>query len=208
MEIWLDTTDLATIANAQSLQILHGVTTNPTLIAQSGKSRQQVIDELLNEQEGPVAVQVIALTSDEALQEARDLFAHSSRLIIKVPAAIEYYPVMHGLVLDGIPVMATALFEPYQAFLSLKLGASYLAPYLGRIADSGKDPADVLRKIEGIKKAYDYDGKVLAAGIRSIEHFNMTVDAGCEAITLPKKAYEMLLATHAGTEKALQDFRK
>lgn len=203
MEIWLDTTDAATIQHAHKLELLHGITTNPLLLV---NAPEFIFQDLLKLQEGPVAIQVTGLTSDKMLLEARQIHEASSRFIVKVPACKEGYSVIEELVEEGIPVMATALFEPSQAFLSLKLGASYLAPYLGRIEDDNKDPAALLKMIMAMKNFYGYEGKIIAAGIRSLEHVYLALEYGCAAITLPKKIYDQILSTPPTAVKALENF--
>ena len=203
MEIWLDTIDLAAIRHAHSLELLQGVTTNPLLLAEAPES---IFNDLLSNQEGPIAVQLTEKTRDKMLQQARQISKASSRFIVKVPACQEGYFVIEELAEEGIPVMATAIFEPTQAFLAFKLGAHYLAPYLGRVADENKDPSDLLRRIRAIKLAYEYEGNIIAAGIRSLEHIYLALEHSCEAITLPKKVYEQFISTPPSAERALEDF--
>lgn len=208
MQIWLDTTDIKTIEHAHSLEILYGVTTNPILLAEANQVPKHLFKEILNKQIGPLAVQIAETTREEMLAEAKQLYHSSSRIIIKVPACREGYFVIEELAEEGIPVMATAIFEPHQAYLALKLRADYVAPYLGRIADEKKDPGQVLQLIQEMKGAYGFDGKIIAAGIRSLDHFSLALETRCEAITIPKKIYQQLLNAPPGTEKALEEFKR
>lgn len=208
MEIWLDTTDLKSIEHAHSLEILYGVTTNPILLSEINQAPQQAFREILNKQIGPLAVQISETNKDDMLMQAKELHKFSSRIIVKVPACREGYFVIEELAEEGIPVMATTIFEPHQAYLAMKLRACYIAPYLGRIADGGKDPKAILELIQKMKNHYGFESKVLAAGIRTIDLFNLAAEAGCNAVTLPKKVYNEFISAPPGAEKALEDFKR
>lgn len=208
MEIWLDTTDAKTIEHAHSLEILYGVTTNPILLAEANRAPLHIFQEILDKQIGPLAVQIAETNRNDMLTQARELYRFSSRIITKVPACREGYFVIEELAEEGIPVMATTIFEPHQAYLAMKLRACYIAPYLGRIADGGKDPRTILELIQKMKRDYGFESKVLAAGIRSLDHFNLAAETGCTAITLPKRVYNELIAAPPGAEKALEEFKK
>lgn len=203
MELWLDTIDLNTLASAHEMEILYGVTTNPSLLASSKENQEQILEKILNVQEGPVAVQVTANSSKEMLKEAERLLKFSSRIIIKVPASKEGWSVIQELSEEGQTVIATAIFSPYQAYLSFKLGAKYVAPYYGRIEESGTNPLEVLKSIQQIQKAYTPEGKVMVAGLRTLEQFSSIIGFGFEAATLPKTLYESFIATNPLTEKAI-----
>lgn len=208
MELWLDTTDLDALASAHEMEILYGVTTNPSLIASCGEAPEEIFEKLLNVQEGPLAVQITAERSKEMLEQAESLTKFSSRIILKVPASREGWPVIQELSEEGLLVIATAIFVPYQAYLAFKLGAKYVAPYLGRIEEGGANPIETLKAIRQIQKAYSPDGKILAAGLRSLEQFSSVAELGCEAATLSKPLYDAFIATHPSTEKALKEFNK
>lgn len=208
MEIWLDTTDLKTIEHAHSLDILYGVTTNPIILAEANQAEAPLFKEILVRQIGHLAVQIAETTKEDMLIQARSLHSFSSRIIIKVPACRDGYFVIEELSEAGISVMATAIFEPHQAFLSLKLGAAYVAPYIGRIEDEGKDPRCLLKLIHQMKATYGLDGKVIAAGIRTMEHVAIALESNCNAITLSKTVYEKFLSAPSGTEKALEQFKR
>lgn len=208
MEIWLDTTDLKIIEHAHSLEILYGVTTNPILLAKANQAPEQLFQEILDRQIGPIAVQIAEDSKKQMLLAARALYDFSSRIIIKVPACREGYFVIEELSEEGIPVMATTIFEPHQAYLALKLGANYVAPYLGKIEEEEKDPGHLLKLIQEMKMSYGFEGKIIAAGIRSLEHVWLSLENKCEAITLPKTVYQKFLDAPPGTEKALEEFKK
>lgn len=208
MEIWLDTTDLKTIQHAHSLEILYGVTTNPILLAEANQEPHHLFQQILDKQIGPLAVQIAETDKEDMLRQAKELYRFSSRIIVKIPACRDGYFVIEELSEEGIPVMATTIFEAHQAYLAMKLRACYIAPYLGRIADGGKDPKALLELIQKMKQDYGFESKVLAAGIRSLDFFNMAIETGCSAITLPKKVYNEFISAPPGAEKALEDFKR
>ena len=208
MEIWLDTADLTTIGQAEELGILHGITTNPTLVSKSGLSLEDLLDKLLDSQNGPVAVQVVGDRSSDIINQAELLTAHSPRVIVKVPLTIEGLKTIRRLTEKNIAVMATAIFEPYQALLAFKAGAHYLAPYLGRIKDFGLNPHEVLASMQELQENYNFQGKIIAAGIRDLDTFMFCALYGVAAATLNEENFKELLEKHDGTEKAVSRFRE
>lgn len=208
MEIWLDTTHSATIAHASKLGILHGITTNPSLVAKSGKSLEDLLEQLLDLQDGPVAIQVVADEPKEIIRQAELLTAHSPRVIVKVPISEAGILTIHQLTSQNIPVMATTLFEPRQALLAFKAGAHYLAPYIGRIDDMGLDSSEILYMLHEIKNNYHFEGKIIAAGIRAIETVTFALEVGIDAITLNDDLYQKLIQEPEGTKQALSRFQE
>lgn len=206
MELWLDTHSLESIHRAKAMGILHGVTTNPSIVAASGRPLQDLLNDLLQLQTGPVAVQVIAADTQAMIKQAHALWQFSPRLIIKVPVTEAGLACMHALTQDAIPVMATAIFEPQQALLACKVGAAYLAPYIGRIRDQGTDPWLVLKEILNIKQNYAYPCKILGAGFRAKEDFTTCAALGVCAATIPEKIFQLLFLPSVGLTKALNDF--
>lgn len=206
MEIWLDTTNLEAIDRAKSLGVLHGVTTNPKLIAQAKLPLTTVAGNLLSRQDGPVAIQPVIDDIAKMVREAEKWNVQSTRLIIKVPVTADGLLVMHRLARQGIPVMATAVFEPYQALLAIRAGASYVAMYYGRSEDLGQNPAEVLRAIMQMKENYDFDARVLVASVRTIGQVNEILRIGADAITVGDSLFREMTGVHPGTASALAEF--
>lgn len=203
MELWLDTIESEAIEKAHELEILDGITTNPSILSQAKESHDKVVDRLLNIQESPIAIQ---LTSGNPYEEGMALYRYSPRIIVKVPATQENYLAMRQLTDAGVRVMATAIYEPQQAYLSLKLGVEYAAFYYGKILEGGKDPLELLKTVQAFKKNEGFDGKLLAAGIRSVDQFNQIALQGCDAITLPARIFNELISTPSAVKKILQEF--
>lgn len=206
MEIWLDTTNVNLVASAHSLGILQGVTTNPTLLASSTLSLQQLIKELLEAQAGIVAIQVLSEDVEGICAEAETLSGISDRILVKIPVTQNGLRAMHALRQKEIPTLATALFEPRQALLAFKAGASYLAPYLGRIADTGKNPIDVLSEMQMIRSHYGFSGKIMGAGIRECSMAMACVQMGISAMTLSEKVFNELIQDSQHTLHAIEKF--
>ena len=184
------------------------MTTNPSIVAACGQPLHDLVKEILAMQQGPLAVQVIASDTKGMLQQAHALWNYSKRLIIKVPVTEAGLACMHQLKQSGIPIMATAVFEPQQALLAFKVGARYLAPYIGRIRDQGHDPRTVLEQIRQIKHHYTFDCKILGAGLRTQDDVTLCATLGLCAVTLPEKVFNPLFQPSEGLNKALTDFNK
>lgn len=206
MELWLDTHATSTVQRAKDMGVLHGITTNPSIVASSGRPLRALLDDFLSLQAGPVAVQVVGTDVQEMLRQAKALWGYSQRLMIKVPVTEAGLICMYRLAQEGIPVLATALFEPQQALLACKAGASYLAPYVGRIRDQGVDPWAVLKQMVEIKRHYGFNCKILGAGLRTKEDFNSCASLGLCSVTIPEKIFNPLFQPSEGMAKALSDF--
>ncbi|MCB1110600.1 MAG: fructose-6-phosphate aldolase, partial [Chlamydiia bacterium] len=140
MDIWLDTLDTKTIILGSKLGILTGVTTNPSLIAESGLSLEENINAILKCQSGPLTVQVTAVDHSGIIEQAETLRDYSERIIIKIPVTQEGLKAMESLSHLQFPIMATAVFTPFQALFACHAGAAFIAPYFSRIGN----PLDAL----------------------------------------------------------------
>lgn len=206
MEIWLDTTNLELISHASRCGILYGITTNPTIVARSGQTLENLLESLLDIQDGPVAVQVIAENSAEMIRQAEILTAHSPRVIVKIPVSTEGLASIYHLTQKRVPVMATAIFDSYQALLAYKAGAHYIAPYVGRIQDQGVDVEDVITSMQLIRENYAFETKIIAAGIRTKEFVLSCAELGLSAVTLNDAIYKQLIEDHPETTEAIKRF--
>lgn len=206
MEIWLDTCDTQTIQTACKLGIIHGVTTNPSLLAGAKEDHDTLITRLLALQVGPVAVQVTACQSDEMIKQALALRAVSDRIIVKIPVIQEGLAAMQALKQKNIPVMATAVFNPNQALLAAIAGADYVAPYFGRMLDEGFEAYAALQTMVAIFKAYQFKTKILAAALRTTDQITGCAEIGVSAITLKSKLYSEFIANNQATLHSLREF--
>lgn len=208
MKIWLDTTEIKLVQNALKFGLLAGVTTNPSLIAQSGRDLEEVCEDLLHYQEGPVAVQVIEEEANEMVQRGQTLYAKSNRLIIKVPMTKNGLEAIHLLSRQGIPTMATVIFQPHQALMAALAGADYIAPYLGHIEKNGKDPWGMLRSIVHIFDTYKIKTKILGASLLNVEYVLKCAEVGIYGVTVKESVFESLIETYSMTQERVDLFAK
>lgn len=206
MEIWLDTDNLNFIQSAAEMGIVKGVTTNPTIVSASDISPQELIKRLLTVQEGTVAVQVLSDSFPKMVEQAKALYSLSDRILVKIPVTQDGIRAIHVLTKENIPTLATAIFEPRQALFAFKAGACYLAPYLGRIADQGINPIEMLIKMQAMKERYGFIGQIMAAGIREITIVKECLDIGICAITLSEKIFNDFVDNCEPTLVALKKF--
>lgn len=206
MHIWLDTTHIQTIQKAIRFGLLTGITTNPTLIAQTKRELEDVLKELLRDQEGPIAVQVGAQETAEMVQQGQSLYFQSNRFIIKIPVTENGLEAIHLLARQGIPTMATAIFQPRQALLAALVGAKYVAPYLGRLETQGENPWDMLQTTMNLFQVYNLKTKILAASLPTVEHVLKCAEKGIYGVTLKKEIFHQLLESDSSTLKCMEQF--
>lgn len=208
MEIWLDSTCLPLVEKAKQLGILHGVTTNPTLLANANESPQKVLKDLLTFQDGPITAQVVAETVEEMVDQGMLLHSLSKRIIVKIPVSVEGLEAIHLMSRHGIQTMATVLFTPEQALLAAKAGADYIAPYIGRIESNGHDPWKTLQAILNMYKNFVIKTKILAASIRRTEQIVLCAELGIHAVTLKDDLFQSFIETDPATKMGIDQFAK
>ena len=208
MEIWLDTSDKNLISKAKKMGILHGVTTNPSIIASSSKSLEEVLNEVLQIQAGPVTAQVTTLDASSMIKQAEKLFSFSSRIIVKIPATEQGLEAITHLSRQKLSIMSTCGFHPNQVILSCLAGASYIAPYFSRLHDSGEDAQSVLKEMLKLIEMYKFPVKLLAASLRSSDQVRQCMDMGIQAVTLKEKIFAEFTGDHPLTLENLDRFAK
>lgn len=206
MEIWLDTCDVKVISNAYRLGICDGITTNPSILAATNENPHMVIQRLLDLQGGPVAAQVTADDAEEMVKEAMLLRSFSDRMIIKVPVIQEGLAAIKLLREEGVPIIATAVFQPNQALLAAIAGADYVAPYVCRMFDEGIDAYEALEAMISIYKKYSFKTKILAAALRTTDQITTCATLGVSAVTLKNSLFGEFVADDSATCKALRSF--
>lgn len=206
MEIWLDTINTDLMKQAEQLGILTGVTTNPAILDQSNSDKEIVLDEILRAQSGPVTAQVTAQDCEGMIEQAHQFLKISKRFIIKIPVTKEGLQAIHLLSRKSIRTMATVIFHPNQALLAAKAGADYVAPYLGRIDESGEDGIEVLYSILMMFENYKFETKLLAASIKTKEQIKLCAELGVHAITLKDAIFNEFIENNILTMQILQKF--
>jgi transaldolase len=207
MEIWLDSIHLETVTRAKSTGLLTGVTTNPSLVSAATSPLETLLNQLLELQSGPVAIQLMEESAPAMVKEAQSYFKKDARLLVKIPAHEEGWKCMQRLHQLHIPFLATAVFTPLQAVMALQLGAAYVALYVGRIQDGGNDPWAFLETILKAKSTYAYPGKIMAAGLRTLADAEKSLAVGVSAVTLRAPLFNELMQEHPGVTHALKTFK-
>jgi transaldolase len=205
MQLFIDTADIDEIKEAKSLGVLDGVTTNPSLVAKTGKPFEACIKEILQEVSGPVSVEVVATEHDAMIEEAKTYAAWADNVVVKVPIIREGLKATKTLSSQGIKVNVTLCFSPMQALLAAKAGAAYISPFVGRLDDISHDGMELIRQIVEIYANYAFDTEVLVASVRNPLHVVQGALMGADVATVPFKVIDALLK-HPLTDKGLAKF--
>ncbi|HZZ31310.1 MAG TPA: fructose-6-phosphate aldolase [Phenylobacterium sp.] len=205
MQLFVDTADTALIADLASTGLVDGVTTNPTLIAKSGRPMLQVIAEICTAIEGPVSAEVAAMDTAGMLDEGRKLAAIAPNVVVKVPLTRDGLIATREFAHEGIATNVTLCFSAAQALLAAKAGATYISPFVGRLDDHGADGMDLIAEIRAIYDNYGFDTEILAASIRSTAHVTTAALAGADCATIPPDVFNALFK-HPLTERGLDQF--
>lgn len=208
MDFFLDTADVNEVKELVDTGLINGITTNPTLIAKSGRPFKDVIIEMCELIDGPVSAEVAALDYKTMLAEGKKLADLHERVAVKVPLTPAGLRVCKELSEDGIMVNVTLCFSPLQALLAAKAGATFISPFVGRMDDIGHDGMDLITDIREIYENYpDLDTCILAASIRHPLHVLQAAKAGADIATIPPKVLHQLYH-HPMTDRGIDAFVK
>lgn len=205
MQLFLDTTDTRVLADLAATGLVDGVTTNPTLIAKSGRPMLEVIAEICGLVEGPVSAEVAAMDADGMLAEGRKLAAIAPNIVVKVPLTRDGLVATARFGEEGVATNVTLCFSAVQALLAAKAGATYISPFIGRLDDIGEDGMRLIAEIRAVYDNYGFDTEILAASIRNPEHVRDAAIHGADCATIPPTVFEALFK-HPLTEKGLDQF--
>jgi len=205
MQIFLDTADTKLIAELAGTGLVDGVTTNPTLIAKSGRPMFEVIAEICGLVEGPVSAEAVATDVPTMLAEGRRLADIAPNVAVKLPLTREGLTATAKLASEGIRVNVTLCFSAVQALLAAKAGAAFISPFIGRLDDHGADGAELLSEIRAIYDIYGFETELLAASIRNAAHVKAAALAGADCATIPPALFADLFK-HPLTDKGLELF--
>ena len=211
MKFFIDTADVAEIRAAHDLGLVDGVTTNPSLIAKSGRNFREVITEIAGLVDGPISAEVIALDAAGMLAEGRDLAKIHDNIVIKVPMTGEGLKATKVFAAEGIRTNVTLAFSPLQALLAAKAGATYVSPFVGRLDDIGHDGMGGIEQIRTIFDNYGYATEIIVASVRSPLHVLNAALIGADICTIPYSVLGQLAKhplTDVGIEKFLADWNK
>jgi transaldolase len=205
MKFFVDTADTADIAEMAATGLLDGVTTNPSLIAKSGKQFVDVIAEICKIVPGPVSAEVVALDHATMMKEAEVLRKIADNVCIKVPLTIDGLKTCKALSDDGTMVNVTLCFSANQALLAGKAGAAFISPFVGRHDDVGLDGMGLIADIRQIYDNYDFGTEILVASVRHPIHILESAKIGADVMTAPPAVIRALF-NHPLTDKGIQGF--
>ena len=211
MKFFIDTADVQEIREAHALGLVDGVTTNPSLIAKSGRKFKEVIKEITAIVDGPISAEVISLDAEGMVKEAKELVKIHKNIVIKLPMTPEGLKTTKQLSAKGIKTNVTLIFTPMQALLAAKAGATYVSPFVGRLDDISQDGMEIIEEIRTIFDNYGYTSEIIVASIRNPVHVLNSALIGADVATIP---YSVMLQlskhplTDAGIKKFLEDWEK
>lgn len=211
MKFFIDTADVKEIREANELGLVDGVTTNPSLIAKSGRRFEEVIKEITGIVDGPISAEVISLEHDGMIAEATELVKIHENIVIKLPMTPEGLKATKTLTARGIKTNVTLIFTPMQALLAAKAGATYVSPFVGRLDDISQDGMRIIEEIRTIFDNYGYDAQIIVASIRNPIHVLNSALLGADVCTIPYSVMLQLAKhplTDAGIKKFLEDWEK
>ena len=205
MKFFVDTAEIDAIRELNDLGMVDGVTTNPSLIAKSGRDILEVTKEICDMVEGPVSAEVTALDAPTMVEEGRKLAKIAPNIAIKVPLTWDGLKACKVLTDEGNMVNVTLCFSANQAILAAKAGATFISPFIGRLDDINLDGLDLIEDIRTIYDNYGYTTQILAASIRSANHMSECAKIGADVATAPPAVIKAM-ANHVLTDKGLAGF--
>ncbi|MBT9560898.1 MAG: fructose-6-phosphate aldolase [Myxococcales bacterium] len=211
MKFFVDTADIAQIKEVVSWGICDGVTTNPSLIAKTGKPLAKVVEEICAVVQGPISVEVTALDFEGMMTEARKLAAIKDNIVVKIPLTKAGIQATKACSDAGIATNVTLCFSAAQALIAAKAGASYISPFIGRLDDCGNEGMQIIEDITAIYRNYDFNTEVLVASVRHPIHVVESARLGADVCTVPFDVLDKLFShplTDIGLAKFMKDWEK
>jgi transaldolase len=211
MKIFIDTAMLDEIREANRLGLIDGVTTNPSLVARTGKEFIPLIQEICDIVNGPISVEAVSTAAPEMVNEARRLAAIHPNVVVKLPMTRDGLMATRELADKNVRVNMTLVFSPTQALLAAKAGAAYVSPFVGRLDDISHPGMDLVEQILTIYENYDFPTEVIVASVRNPLHVLDAALMGAHIATIPFKVIEQLIRhplTDLGVQAFLADWNK
>ena len=205
MKIFMDTANVEEIRELNEWGIVYGVTTNPSLIAKTGRSQEEVIKEICHIVDGSISAEVISTDCEGMVEEARKLSGIAPNVVIKIPCIVEGLKAVRILSAELIETNVTLVFSLSQALLAASAGATYVSPFIGRLDDIGEDGIKLVEDMVNVFRKYELDTARIAAIIRDIEHVNRVMLAGVDIATIPTKVIREMMK-HRLTDEGLKKF--
>jgi transaldolase len=205
MKFFIDSGDVGEIREAHAMGLVNGVTTNPSLIAKSGRKYKDVVLEICELINGPISAEVLSTTYDEMMVEAREWHRVHKNIVVKLPLIPDGLKAVRTCASEGIRTNVTLCFSPNQALLAAKAGANYISPFIGRLDDISETGMDLIEKIVTIYQNYDFPTEVLVASVRNPTHVVDAALLGADVCTIPFSVM-LQLAKHPLTDQGLKKF--
>ncbi len=205
MKIFLDTADVNVIKESLPTGMVDGVTTNPSLIAKSGRNIAEVIAEICDLVEGPISAEAVATDYETMVKEGEKLAAIHKNVVVKLPLTWDGLRATRAFTDRGIKTNVTLCFSAAQAMLAAKAGATFISPFVGRLDDHGADGGLLIEEIRALYDIQGFETEILAASLRNTAHVEAAAIAGADAATLPPSVLKDLVK-HPLTEKGLDAF--
>jgi len=207
MQFFVDTAEIADIKKLYETGLLDGVTTNPTLVAKSGRNFKEVVKEICSIVPGPVSAEVTSMEYDGMIAEGEVLSKLADNVVVKLPLTFDGLRATKTFAGRGVKTNVTLCFSPNQALLAAKVGATYISPFIGRLDDINLEGMELIQQIRTIYDNYNFTTQILAASIRSPNHITQAALAGADVATIPP-AVIYKLADHPLTKSGLEAFVK
>jgi transaldolase len=205
MKFFIDSGDVGEIREAHAMGLVDGVTTNPSLIAKSGRKYRDVVVEICEMINGPISAEVLSVDYNEMMAEAREWHKVHKNVVVKLPLIPDGLKAVKTCAAEGIKTNVTLCFSPNQALLAAKAGAGYISPFIGRLDDISETGMELIEKIVTIYHNYDFDTEVLVASVRNPTHVVDAAMLGADVCTIPFSVM-VQLAKHPLTDVGLKKF--
>jgi len=210
MKFFLDTADITELREGALLGVIDGVTTNPSLMAKTGRPFKEVVKEIVEIIDGPISVETISMDAAGMIKEGKEFSAVHKNIVVKCPLTLEGLKATKALTSEGMKVNVTLVFSAVQALLAAKAGATYVSPFIGRLDDIGQDGMQLIRSIVTIFNNYEFKTEILAASVRHPVHVLQCAEAGAHVATMPLKTVKQLFdhpITKSGLDKFMADWK-
>jgi transaldolase len=207
MKIFIDTADVEEIRKAAAIGLIDGVTTNPSLIAKTGRKAEEVVREICEIVDGPISAEAVSLDYEGMMKEARQWAEIHRNITVKIPMTVEGLRAVQSCAAEGIKTNVTLVFSPSQALLAAKAGATFVSPFVGRVDDISGEGMDLIEQLVVIYDNYDYKTEIIVASVRNPTHFVRSALAGAHIATVPWKVIEQL-SRHPLTDRGIEAFLK
>lgn len=204
MRLYLDTADPTAVHEAARTGLIDGVTTNPSILAESDRNSRETVDVLREETEGEIFVQTLGQTAEEMVEQGSEFASWDSNLVVKLPATRAGFAALHRLRSADVPAGITVVYTVAQGVLAAKADATFVAPYVGRITDSGEDGVAIAGAIQQAVDRHGFEAEVVAASVRTVDQATRLYERGLDAMTLAPAVF----AAHFEEDRTVEDVRE